>query len=319
MKTRLFTLFLILFAAPFLNAFPRQHVVVELFTATSCTGCPGAAWAVDDLMENGHPVAPVKLHVRDGFQSPTNDERYDYYEVSGTPTAFFDGLNPINISSSGISLYPEFLYNVNSRLLVPSHYSLAALGEVEDNICSFSVQIVKEEPDVNSNVVLHLSLTETAIPFYWGPDQTEVNFVSRMMVPGHQGTPVAVENLAVGESMQKHYSIELKEEWNQENMAVVGWLQNVDTKEILQGARFTLNELSQLKTPKPTASLQNGELRLHWAPVPFATSYAIWQSDNPEGPFTNSIWVTDPIYGERMGDFPRKFFRIQALRDEPDN
>jgi len=313
MKARLFALILTLFSLAALCAYPRQHVVVELFTATSCTGCPGSAWAVDDLMANGHPVAPVNLHVRDDFQSPTNNERYDYYEASGTPTAFFDGLNPIYMPSSGLSLYPEYLDSVNSRLLVPSHFSLAALGALDGETCNLTVRVKKEEADSNSNVVLHLSLTETDIPFWWWPDQTQVNFVNRMMVPGASGTPVNVGNLAVGASLDQQYSFELKEEWVTQNLAIVVWLQNLDTKEILQGARFTLDEISRLKSPAPTSSIQNGYLQIQWAPVPFATSYAIMHSYDPQGPFSANLWVDNPFYEERLDGFARKFFRIQAL------
>lgn len=43
---------------------PRELVVVELFTSTTCTGCPGAATGVNDLILNGHPVADDKPHQR---------------------------------------------------------------------------------------------------------------------------------------------------------------------------------------------------------------------------------------------------------------
>ena len=309
----LLPLALILFAP--IMAVPRQYVVVELFTMTSCTGCPGAAWGLDDLAANGHPVAPMTDHVGDPFENRATLERYQYYEVAGTPTAVFDGLNPYYFPSSGESLYPEYLARVNSRLLVPSKYELSALGALDGLTCSVRVDVSKTEADDNSNVVLHLALTETAIPYEWWPENHVVNFVNRMMAPDFNGTPVAVESLPVGGQLSLDLSFALKEEWVQDNLAVAVWLQNTLTKEILQSAKYSLADLTRLRVPEPVASLDGSDLRLDWDPVPFATSYAISSCDTPDGPFEYAATVDGPLFMERLGSNPHRFYRVQALRD----
>lgn len=315
MNTRqlILPLALILFA-PIL-AVPRQYVLVELFTSTGCTGCPGAAWGLDDLVSNGHPVAPMTDHVNDTFENRATEERYAYYEVTGTPTVFFDGLDPCNIPSSGVSLYPEYLARLEARMLVPSKYELSAYGALDGLTCSTAVDITKAEADSNSNVVLHLAVTETAIPFNWWPDNRVVNFVNRIMVPDFNGTPVAVESLPLGGQLSLDLSFALKEEWVQDNLAVVVWLQNTLTKEILQSAKYSLADLTRLRVPEPVASLDGSDLRLDWDPVPFATSYAISRCDTPDGPFEYAATVDGPLFMERLGSNPHRFYRVQALRD----
>lgn len=313
MKRSFLILALSLFAA--LAAVPRQFVVVELFTSTTCTACPGAAYGIDDLVANGHPVAPVKNHYNDDFQTSSTTARRDYYGVTGTPTAYFDGLDPCTTGSSETSLYPEYLARLNTRMFTPSRFQIDAAGTLDRLFCSIRIDITKAEADTNSNVLLHIAVTESAIPHTWWPNNTEVNFVNRLMVPDHNGSPVSVENLASGGRLTEEISFWLKEDWEQANIEIIIWLQNSLTKEILQGAKYRLEDLIRLKTPKALASIEIGFLHLSWPPVPFASSYAIWKSDSPNGPFSNTIWVDEAEYSERLEDLSCKFFRIQALRN----
>lgn len=296
-----------------LQAVPRQFVVVELFTSTTCTACPGAAWGLDDLDANGHAVAPLTDHLNDPFQTLTTLGRRDYYGVTGTPTAFFDGLDPCSSASSGTSLYPEYLARLNTRMLTPAKYTLMASGIRDSLTCLVQIDVVKAEADTNSHVVLHLAVTETSIPHNWWPNNTEVNFVNRMMVPDHNGTPVNLDTLAVAGQLQLQTEFVLKEDWQQSNIEVLIWLQNSLTREILQSARYSLSDLLRQKSPEPVITLENGYLWLRWPPLPFATSYAIWHSDSADGTFVHEVSVTDPEYSERLGDGPRRFFRVQAL------
>ena len=73
----------------------RDKVIVEVGTGTWCTYCPGAAMGVDDLIEEGWPVAAIENHNDDPFANVYSNARNSFYGVSGFPTAYFDGGNAV--------------------------------------------------------------------------------------------------------------------------------------------------------------------------------------------------------------------------------
>lgn len=254
-----------------LAAVPRELVVVELFTSTTCNGCPGAAMGVHDLLTNGHPVAVIANHPNDPYTSPAAVGRYLYYGPLGTPTAFFDGLDPANNSSSGTSLYPIYLPRVNARLAVPSSYTISATGQADSLNYTATVSIVKAEADTNSTVVLHAAVTESALPYVWF-NQTTLENVNRRMVPDYNGTSLALNTLAPGEQLSLNLDFAVKHDWILDNCDIVFWLQNEQTREILQARKYTLAELVATGNQPPQITLPaaldfevNSSLRLDFS------------------------------------------------------
>lgn len=239
MKKHVLVLLLIV-AAAFLFALPRELVVVEIATGTWCGYCPGAAMGAHDLLANGHAVAIVKNHNGDNFANTYSNARNSYYGVSGFPSAYFDGLNVTAGGSATQSMYSNYLPKVNARLNVPSHYTIMASGTISDNVMTVIVNVAKPEADTNTNVVLHSSLTQSNIPFNWG-NQTTVDNVNRLMSPNQNGTPV---NLATGENTNITLTFNINSAWNAADLELVLWLQNVSTKEILQGKKYSIPEVT---------------------------------------------------------------------------
>ncbi len=237
-KSLLFLLLLMGFIIA-LNAVPRELVVVEIATGTWCGYCPGAAMGAHDLLANGQPVAIVKNHNGDSFANTYSNARNTYYAITGYPTALFDGLNRIAGGSATQSMYSQYLPRVTSRIAVPSHYTLSAFGAGQNNNWTITVNVAKPEDDTNTNVVLHASVTQSGIPFNWG-NQTTVENVNRLMSPNQNGTPI---NLATGESTTVTLNFATQAAWPVEDLELVIWLQNVTTKEILQGKKYAMNEL----------------------------------------------------------------------------
>ena len=72
---------------------PRDKVVVEIGTGGWCQYCPGAAMGADDLVANGHEVAIIENHNGDPYATTFSNARNSYYNITGYPTAFFDGID----------------------------------------------------------------------------------------------------------------------------------------------------------------------------------------------------------------------------------
>jgi len=239
MKKSLLIFLLLMGIIAALNAVPRELVVVEIGTGTWCGYCPGAAMGAHDLLVNGQPVAIVKNHNGDTFANTYSNARNTYYGITGFPTALFDGLNRSVGGSATQSMYSTYLPRVTARMAVPSHYTLSAYGSGENNNWNVTVNVSKPEEDTNTNVVLHACITQSGIPFNWG-NQTTVENVNRLMVPSQNGTPV---DLATGESTDINLTFATQAAWPVDDLELVIWLQNVTTKEILQGKKYAMDDL----------------------------------------------------------------------------
>ena len=132
-------------------ALPRNLVVVEIGTGTWCQYCPGAAMGADDLIANGHSVAIIENHNGDNYANTYSNARNSYYAITGYPTAVFDGLNPSVGGSNNQSMYSNYLPKVNSRINVPSHYTISATGTMNGN--DISIQATIEKPEDWKRVV----------------------------------------------------------------------------------------------------------------------------------------------------------------------
>ncbi len=223
-----------------LCAVPRNLVVVEVGTGTWCGYCPGAAMGCHDLLENGHAVAIIKNHNGDPYANTYSNARNSFYGITGYPTANFDGQNPSVGGSGTQSMYSNYLPKVNSRLAVPSHFNLSATGSTNNGQMNLEVTVSKPEDDTNTNIKLHVVITETDIPQVWF-NQTHVDNVNRLMLPDQNGTAIS---LATGGSSTHNFSFTPGATWNIGKLELVIFLQNMTTKEILQGKKYSLPGLT---------------------------------------------------------------------------
>lgn len=68
----------------------------------------------DDLIANGQPVAIIENHTGDSFANVYSNARNSYYNPSGVPTAYFDGLNAVIGGDHTQSMYSDYLPRVTS-------------------------------------------------------------------------------------------------------------------------------------------------------------------------------------------------------------
>jgi hypothetical protein len=189
MKKLFLTMFLVIVVVTALISVPRNKVVVEIGTGTWCVYCPGAAMGADDLVTNGHPVAIIENHNGDTYANVYSNARNTYYNITGFPTAEFDGLNPSVGGSNTQSMYTTYLPRVNARMAIPAHFNITAGGALDGNNLSLSVTLDKTEADTNTNLRLHAAITESGIQQNW-QGQTHLEFVNRLMMPDQNGTTV---------------------------------------------------------------------------------------------------------------------------------
>ncbi|HPI85318.1 MAG TPA: hypothetical protein PLR01_03020, partial [Bacteroidales bacterium] len=108
--------------AVFAQPVGRQKVIVEIGTGTWCTYCPGAAMGADDLVLYGCQVGNIEYHNGDPYANTASDYRNSYYNVSGYPTAHFDGVLEYVGGSHTESMYPNYLPLYQQRMAIPSDF-----------------------------------------------------------------------------------------------------------------------------------------------------------------------------------------------------
>ena len=219
----------------------REMVVLEIGTGTWCVYCPGSQMGADDLVANGHSVAVVEYHNGDSFTNTYSDARNTYYGISGFPTAVFDGVQYFVGGSNTQSMYANYLPIYEARKELMSAFSVDIFGTnsgLDYNVVVKLNRLAAIPPTWN-NLVVHFTVTESDIPFSW-QGQTEVDYAERLMVPNELGTSVDLIN---NTQIDIPLSFTMDASWVIANCQLAAFIQNLDTKEILQGDKVWISDL----------------------------------------------------------------------------
>lgn len=217
----------------------RNLVIVEVATGTWCVYCPGAAMGCDDMHSAGLSVGIIKYHSGDSFETSESNARINYYNIAGFPTAQFDGGNAVAGGSATQSMYPTYLPIYEEAIAIPSLFNLEAVyyNTGGDNYRIFiDAEMVETYPWLNNDIVLQVALTESNIAHNW-QNQTELNSVCRDMIPNHNGTTL---DFAGNPSQSVVLDFTIPPAYNMQNVEIIVFIQDNDTKQILQGATTLL-------------------------------------------------------------------------------
>ena len=217
----------------------REMVILEIGTGTWCQYCPGAAMGADDLIENGHDVAVVEYHGGDDYENSYSLSRISYYGITGYPTAKFDGMLTVPGGSSTQSMYSSYLPKYNQRKAILSSFTLAVEGANSGlELYDINVSIEKVAEYTGDNLVLHAVLTESHIEEFW-QGQPELNFVERLMIPNQYGT---ILDFSQSNTLEIPLQFIKAADWNYEHCELVLFVQNKNSKEILQAKKVNILE-----------------------------------------------------------------------------
>lgn len=219
----------------------REMVILEIGTGTWCVYCPGAQMGGEDLVDNGHSVAVIEHHNGDSFTNNYSNARNTYYGINGFPTAVFDGVDYFVGGSNTESMYQNYLPIYQNRKALMSAFSVDIFGTNSGLDYNILVRLnrVANIPPTWNNLVVHFVLTETDIPFSWH-GQTQVDYCQRLMIPDENGTAVDLLNNSY---IEIPLSFNKNSTWITEKCQLSAFIQNLNTKEILQGDKVWLTEL----------------------------------------------------------------------------
>lgn len=241
MKKILFSvIMMIAVAVAFGQTVPREMVALEIGTGTWCTYCPGAAMGADDLLENGKLVGVVENHNGDAFANQYSNARNSYYNITGYPTARFDGVLSVVGGNHSTSMYPSYLPKYNTRIAIPSDVTMEM--EISNVGLDYTAVItLTKTAEWDAYVpVLQFAVTQSNISYNW-QGQNHLEHVNRLMVPGATGTPV---DFAGGDTQVITLDFTLDAAWPVEDVEFVTWVQDNTGKEVHQCIKRAAVDLS---------------------------------------------------------------------------
>jgi hypothetical protein len=223
----------------------KQHVLLEIGTGTWCTYCPGAAMGADELVENGQLVAVVENHNGDTYAYTASNARNSYYGITGYPTAIFDGYKRLVGGDHSNSLYTSYLPIYESEYAIKTAFGLT-IGDGTRVGDTYNLSVIVdrygETPFSNSNLVLHLALTQSHIMVNW-QGQNHLEYVSRAMAPGASGTPI---NLQTSNQVTVPLTFTIDPSWGGDlatDYELVAWVQDLATKEVVDAHKVNLQSV----------------------------------------------------------------------------
>ena len=222
---------------------PTNVVLIEDFANVSCDPCVTSNKIIESLANVTYGRSKlVAVKYPTNFPSPNDpfylantadcNSRISYYNVFFAPTTVVDGIErPISTDSLSV------MASVDSRLTKPLQFQMDVSTTIVGAQYNITITIkVLNGAGINfSNTVLHTVVTETDIEFSTPPGsngETKFYDVMRDMLPSNAGQSLAGINQA--EETVFQYQTAINSNWVVQNLNVVAFIQNIDSKEVYQ-------------------------------------------------------------------------------------
>jgi tetratricopeptide (TPR) repeat protein len=245
-------------------------VLAELFTGAECGPCVAADHAFDKLSEyysrNDLAILEYHLHIPgpDPMTNPDTYKRYQFYGADfGTPTVFVDGEE--KLSGGGSNYVAANRFRVYDHLVAKYHKKKSSMtikgtAILEKDIIAVALNMNSAKASGKNPLSIHIALAEKSIAYTGANGVSRHIFAVRDLVNGAEGEPVlwkknkarystSINVTEVQQNIRKYLDDPTKEPgwrgvftgWKERtdtidsaNLAIVAWVQDNSTKEVLQ-------------------------------------------------------------------------------------
>jgi hypothetical protein len=224
----------------------QRLVLFEEFTQASCGPCASQNPGFNALLDDNTDVAtsikyqvwwpgfdPMYLH-----NTVDVDNRVGYYGVSGVPHATMDGIDIVN-DCAYYDAAPACVdqTDIDNAAAVTSPFFMELSHTMANDYSSVDVELtILTDSYVTGNLVAHIVIIERAILFESAPGSNgEKDFfnIMKKMLPSANGTDIADEWYG-GDNIIINESWDLSNVYNPSEIAVVAFIQDNTTQEVLQ-------------------------------------------------------------------------------------
>lgn len=229
----------------------KRNVMYEEFTSNSSPACANNNQDLNAFINtNFENVCAIKYHLGeillDSFylaNPAQNNQRADYYFIYSVPHTLMDGTKKVTIPyGDSLNLYVPFF----NRLAAGTPVSISVTDEringdsIRTSVTTNVISSVK-----NGNYKLRLAAVERYIQAQGANGETNFYDVFRRAYPDSNGISISMEN---GTHIY-NYSYHRENSWTDSMLYTVAFIQNEDTKEILncaKGRNVTYQKQSQI-------------------------------------------------------------------------
>jgi len=187
-------------------------------------------------VENGFNVAVIENHNGDSLANVYSNARNTYYNITGYPTYFFDGVLSVVGGSGTTSMYSYYVPKVNQRNAILSDFTIDVQFVETDGTYTATITVDNVGGNTSAGLKLQVAITESHMPITWGLSD-EVNFVNRLMVPNQNGTAL---DFSGGNIQTVVLDFTTANFWDVDNCEIVAFVQKSSNKEILQGTKKSM-------------------------------------------------------------------------------
>ena len=243
----------------------KNIVVIEEWTGTWCADCPAASNGLEDIEAAGYDVGIIAYHNADNFSTGNDVSRMaDFYNRSWLPSVSFNGTFAPNCDGPAAeSCFDEYEPFVLDQQEISSPYAVTLMDMSLDNDeLTAKVKVSYPGFTYSEDVRLLVAITESDIEEEW-LGLTHVNYVERGFYPDFNGTTI---NLAQNEEVEIDISFSIDQSWNTENIELVAFVQDFESRHIFNGTKSSLvttsldkvkSEGSILISPNPASDFVN--------------------------------------------------------------
>lgn len=223
----------------------QRTVLIEQFTNSGCPPCATSTPPILQYVEN-NPADVVAIAYHTAF--PYNDSMYHenpaesnarvaFYGVSAVPHSIVDGNY---YSAPSVSLVPVVDDTVNGRKSIPAKYSILGLNSTLSGPTIYTSFLFTSEnaSNVNDSLRAHVVVVEKTVQksdYLASPGanaETEYNYVMRKMLPDMNGFYLLNRNFNGRDTIDIMWNYQNIKNINE--MHVVAFVQNINTKEVYQ-------------------------------------------------------------------------------------
>jgi len=231
-------------------------VLIDDFTGHRCGNCPKAHRELASILATyGSKVIPVAVHNSDHFTDTNDDFPTDFtcaaanalgsfFDVSSKPKGM---VNRKGADGAKLKNYSEWSALVATALTKTPTVGIALESKTDGNLLTVDAYIKAFEQQ-DTSLYLQVYLIESHIvadqeDYDESPshiEEYEHNHVLRASMNGDMGVLLYKGVISKNEILNRQYQYTLKSEWNKENMAVVAFVYNAKTYEILQSVEIEI-------------------------------------------------------------------------------
>lgn len=241
MRLSVLAVILILFSVSALQAQARKIVLLEEATSATCNPCalynPGLQSFLSKNLggiisvryhawwPNATPLDPMYL-----LNTTDNRNRIYYYSINSVPTYVLDGTKYGGPSDTEL-IRSQML----ERMREPAPAEIYITTDRGYDSLRTQIEVVPQFDPGVSNLVLRAAIIERLVTYVNAPGtngEKQFGDVMRKMLPDGDGSPIT--GFKVGDTLRFAFTQAVDPDWIPEDLSVVAWLQNEDTKEILQ-------------------------------------------------------------------------------------